>query len=276
MLKLRIITAVVLLSVLLPLLFQQNPSPFVGFALLIISAGAWEWARLNAVNGPVAVFYGVSFAGSLAFVWLFLGIEVPPYFWWFSAGLWLLVIPWLLVRGVDHWQKIPRWLRLSAGFSALVFAWIAMAQARAFGTNFLLSIFSLVWMADISAYFGGKKFGRHKLAPSISPGKSWEGVFAGLLGVLLLSALWIWADSHTSTEFPSFYTELFIRHPIGCWVVFSSLAAVSVTGDLIESLVKRSVGFKDSSNLLPGHGGILDRIDALLPVLPLTIWCLNL
>jgi len=130
-------------------------------------------------------------------------------------------------------------------------------------------------MADIAAYFGGKKFGRHKLAPSISPGKSWEGVFAGLIGVLLLSAAWIWADAHTSAEFPSFYTKLFIRHPFACWAIFASLAAVSVTGDLIESLVKRSIGFKDSSNLLPGHGGVLDRIDALLPVLPLAIWCLN-
>jgi phosphatidate cytidylyltransferase len=275
LLKLRVITALVLLAVLLPLLFQNNPTPFVGVTMVMLSAGAWEWARLNQLSRTAAVCTGAFFATFLTIIWVYIGIQIPTYFWWFSAGLWLFVIPCLLAFGVETWQKIPRWLRMSVGLFSLALAWLAMAQTRAIGPNFLLSIFSLVWIADIAAYFGGKAFGRRKLAPTISPGKSWEGVFVGWLGVLGFAIMWIWLDALAPSGSPSFYTELFARHPFACWIIFSCLAAASVVGDLIESLVKRSAGFKDSSNLLPGHGGILDRIDALLPVLPLTVLCLS-
>ena len=133
----------------------------------------------------------------------------------------------------------------------------------------MLSVMCLVWMADVAAYFGGRAFGRRKLAPSISPGKSWEGVWSGLAGVLLLAAFWIWLDGHINADGLSFYSRLFQQWgAAGLVLALALLAGLSVTGDLVESLVKRAAGAKDSSRLLPGHGGVLDRVDALLPVLP--------
>ncbi len=148
-------------------------------------------------------------------------------------------------------------------------AWLAIAHARVIGINFLLSVLCLVWMADVAAYFGGRAFGHRKLAPSISPGKSWEGVWSGMVGVLFLASLWIWIDSRFNVDGPSLYTRLWLAFGLpGTTAALLALCGLSVVGDLIESLVKRAAGAKDSSQLLPGHGGVLDRVDALLPVVP--------
>ena len=147
--------------------------------------------------------------------------------------------------------------------------WLAVFQAKVIGINFLLSLLALVWMADIAAYFAGRALGRHKLAPAISPGKTWEGAVGGLIGVLLLALAWGWADQHMESDSLSLYTRLQSRGGLVLLLGVAFLAAMSVVGDLVESLVKRSAGFKDSSQLLPGHGGVLDRVDALLPTLPL-------
>jgi len=142
---------------------------------------------------------------------------------------------------------------------------LSVAQARSVGINFLLSVLCLVWMADVAAYFGGRAFGRRKLAPSISPGKSSEGVWSGMLGVLALAAVWIWLDTRGGFDGPSVYTRLWqTLGGLGMLVALLSLCALSVVGDLVESLVKRAAGAKDSSRLLPGHGGVLDRVDALM------------
>ena len=178
------------------------------------------------------------------------------------------------------WAQVPRLVRLPGGVLALWVAWIAVVQAHAVGVNFLLSMLVLVWVADVFAYFAGRslglKFTRNKLAPSISPGKSWEGAWGGMLGVVAVALLWSALDRHYGAAVPSFYSVLQTR---GTWflvlaVVF--MAAMSVVGDLVESLIKRSVGVKDSSGLLPGHGGVLDRIDALLPTLPLAMMLTSL
>jgi phosphatidate cytidylyltransferase len=151
-------------------------------------------------------------------------------------------------------------------------AWLALAQGRGLGLNFLLSVFCLVWVADISAYFGGRSFGRRKLAPRISPGKSWEGVWSGMAGVLLLAVLWLTAETQWAADNPSLFGLLWARlGGLGAAVALVVLAGMSVVGDLFESLVKRAAGAKDSSGLLPGHGGVLDRIDALLPVFPIAL-----
>ncbi len=179
------------------------------------------------------------------------------------------------------WPRVPRALRLAGGVLALWLAWLAMAQARRIGVNFLLSVLVLVWAADIFAYFsgralGGRLTGGRKLAPAISPGKSWEGVWGGMLGVLGVAALWVWLDGAHATGSASLYTRL---HQGGWWLLVLGavfLSAMSVVGDLAESLVKRSAGVKDSSRLLPGHGGVLDRIDALLPALPLAMMLVSL
>jgi phosphatidate cytidylyltransferase len=161
------------------------------------------------------------------------------------------------------------------GLLALWVAWLAAVQARGVGINFLLSILVLVWVADVFAYFAGRAFGmkftRDKLALSISPNKSWEGVWGGMAGVVLLAMAWVWADAAAQAGVASLYTRLAAR---GWWLLLIGalfLAAMSVVGDLVESLIKRSVGAKDSSQLLPGHGGVLDRVDALLPTLPMAM-----
>jgi phosphatidate cytidylyltransferase len=151
-------------------------------------------------------------------------------------------------------------------------AWLALNQAKAVGVNHLLSLLCLVWVADIAAYFGGRAFGRRKLAPAISPGKSWEGVWSGLLGVLVLALAWMAFDRTGLADSSSLYSALQVRLGwVGLVVVCVFLAAMSVVGDLFESLVKRAAGAKDSSRLLPGHGGVLDRVDALLPVFPIAM-----
>ena len=161
------------------------------------------------------------------------------------------------------------------GVAALWLAWMAVAHARLLGVNFLLSVLALVWAADIAAYFAGRAFGMklfsRRLAPSISPGKTWEGALGGALGVLALAAVWIAVDRTFSVADRSFYTRIAqLRPEVLIWAL-PLLTVMSVVGDLVESMVKRSAGAKDSSGLLPGHGGVLDRVDALLPTLPLAL-----
>jgi phosphatidate cytidylyltransferase len=166
-------------------------------------------------------------------------------------------------------------LRLLGGMFALWVAWVAVSQARIAGINFLFSVLVLVWVADISAYFAGRALGgrffNRKLAPSISPGKTWEGACGGMLGVVVCSFVWRGLDSSEYMATTSIYTRLADVHPILMVLAVLFLASMSIVGDLVESLFKRSAGVKDSSNLLPGHGGVLDRVDALLPILPLAM-----
>jgi phosphatidate cytidylyltransferase len=152
-----------------------------------------------------------------------------------------------------------------------------MTQSRSIGLNFIMSVFCLVWMADIAAYFGGRALGRRKLAPTISPGKSWEGVYSGVAGVLALALVWSQVENGLAPQSLSLFTRLHSTLGIvGALLALALLAGMSVVGDLMESLVKRAAGAKDSSKLLPGHGGVLDRVDALLPVFPLTLALINL
>ncbi|HJV60023.1 MAG TPA: phosphatidate cytidylyltransferase [Albitalea sp.] len=273
MLKQRVITALVLLAVLLPALFAPVAWPFAVLTLVLIGAGGWEWARLNGVAGGAALALGVALAGACGLaLWLGWAGAAPAAVWWLATLVWVLGGVWALKVGPAGWPRLSQVLRCALGLVALWTAWLALANAKSTGINFILSIFCLVWAADIAAYFGGKRFGRRKLAPAISPGKSWEGVWSGMLGVLLLSMLWLWIDRSFGVDSASLYTVLHARlGPVGLVLALLFLAAMSVVGDLVESLSKRSAGAKDSSNLLPGHGGVLDRIDALLPVFPLAL-----
>ncbi|HNQ08877.1 MAG TPA: phosphatidate cytidylyltransferase [Giesbergeria sp.] len=276
MLKQRILTALVLLAILLPALFHPSPVAFTAVILVLMAAAAWEWGRLNACGPVGAVLVGAACLALCAASWALGWVQRPlGVLWLAGGGCWVLGSAWLLRAGVPGWPRVPAALRLVAGIAALWMAWMAVVQARALGVNFLLSVMCLVWMADIAAYFAGRKFGlrftRAKLAPSISPGKSWEGVWGGVVGVLLLALGWVLADAHFQADQPSFYTVVARQ---GWWmllVVALFMTAMSVAGDLVESLIKRSAGVKDSSQLLPGHGGVLDRVDALLPTLPLAL-----
>jgi len=274
MLKQRVVTALVLLALLLPALFAPVAWPFALLTLVLISAAGWEWGRLNGLTGAAAVAVGgVVLALCLAAMAAGWTAAPPPGLWWLATLVWVLGGAWALRHGPDGWGRHgPAW-RQTVGVLALSLAWLALGRARAEGLNFLLSVFCLVWMADIAAYFGGRSFGRRKLALSISPGKSWEGVWSGMAGVLVLGFAWhALIDGRPGVDSTSLYGLLFDR--LG--VVLGALAllflsAMSVVGDLVESLVKRSAGAKDSSRLLPGHGGVLDRVDALLPVFPLAL-----
>ncbi len=276
MLKQRIVTAVVLLAILLPALFYPSPVPFAAVTLVLIGAAAWEWGRLNGLRHAGALFIALLCLALCGISWESGLIDRPLRMLWSIVGAaWVLAGAWLLRGGVAGWPTVPRLVRMILGVLALWLAWLAVAQARSIGINFLLSVLVLVWVADISAYFAGRAFGlkftRGKLAPAISPGKSWEGVWGGMLGVVVLAACWVAADVKLAAQVPSLYTRLAAQ---GWWLLLigvAFLAAMSVVGDLVESLIKRSAGVKDSSGLLPGHGGVLDRIDALLPTLPLAM-----
>jgi phosphatidate cytidylyltransferase len=278
MLKTRVITAVVLLAVLLPVLFQASPWPFAWVTVALMGAAGWEWARLNGLPGTGAVAAGVALA--LACVWTLLlgGLHAPPsWIWGLATGIWVLGGAHALRVGPAGWPQLARVGRLALGALLLWGAWLAIVQAKVLGINFILSVFCLVWMADIAAYFCGRAFGKRKLAPAISPGKSWEGVWGGMAGVILLGFVWVHViDVRLAVDSPSLYTLLVQRHGLVSLLALVFLGAMSVVGDLFESLVKRAAGAKDSSNLLPGHGGVLDRIDALLPVFPLALALIRL
>jgi phosphatidate cytidylyltransferase len=195
--------------------------------------------------------------------------------------VWVLVAVYLLKNGVASWARVPQSLRLILGVLLICSAWLAVAQLREMGINLLLSALLLVWAADICAYaagrlLGGKLFGSRKLAPSISPGKTWEGVLGGFVGVLLVAYFWLWVDQKYRSDSLSLYTLLWERSIAIPPLVLVYLTMLAVVGDLMESLVKRSAGVKDSSGLLPGHGGVLDRVDALLPVLPAAMFFVSL
>ncbi len=282
MLKTRIITALILLAILLPALFYTGSNlPFTILVLVFMAAGAWEWGRLNGFGmlgglATAAVCLALCL-GSWALGWL----GQPLTMLWLVAGsIWVLGGALLLRAGVPGWGLIPKPVRLAGGVLALWVAWMALVQAHAVGINFLLSILVLVWIADVFAYIAGRtlglKFTKSKLAVSISPGKSWEGAWGGAIGVVVLALVWSALDKHYKVSVPSFYSVLQAQ---GTWFLVLAaifMAAMSVVGDLVESLIKRSVGVKDSSGLLPGHGGVLDRIDALLPVLPLAMMLTSL
>lgn len=274
MLGQRVVTAIVLLALLLPSLWAVSPWPFALLTLLLVSAGAWEWARLNGVAAVAAV--GPAALLAVAGLWAVHtggASQIPAPVWWGSASGWLVIGALALSAGPRAWLHWPAVLRLALGLVALWVAWLALTQARSLGVNFLMSVLCLVWAADIGAYAAGRAFGRRKLAPTISPGKSWEGVAGGVLSVLALAALWVLVlDRHWPVDSASLYTRLVAQFGwLGLLPLALLLAAFSVVGDLFESLVKRAAGAKDSSRLLPGHGGVLDRVDALLPVLPLAM-----
>lgn len=281
MLRQRIITALVLVAVLLGSLMVQSRWPFALLTLALMAAGGWEWARLNQANSEAAWAMGAAVAvlglGSWLTGWGRPGQPESAWLWWGMLMLWIVVGVVALRSGPTLWPRLPRQLRIGVGLLVLWAAWLALVQARQIGVNLMLSTLCLVWMADVAAYFGGRRYGRRKLAPAISPGKSWEGVWSGMAGVLLLAAIWIALDRRFGFDGPSLYTLLLQAFgPAGLVVASLSLAALGVVGDLLESLVKRAAGAKDSSQLLPGHGGVLDRVDALLPVLPAALALLTM
>lgn len=271
MLKTRVITAIVLLAVFLPVILFAPIGIFGALIGFVLVFAAWEWARLLKMTGSQPVVYAV--IAGLVLVASNAGFAISPHALYQAAAIfWVLAVPFALVRKPALAAGPWRIFLFIAGIFVFVACWYALVEARLRGVAFVLSLLLVVWLADIGAYFAGKRFGRFKLAPSVSPGKTWEGVLGGWLSVLVVAALAMQSAVFAPTLFTAFLERLgWPRALLGV----SVLVAFSVVGDLFESLLKRQAGVKDSSGLLPGHGGVLDRIDALLPVLPLAMLLLS-
>jgi phosphatidate cytidylyltransferase len=258
MLKARVMTALVLLPIVLACLFAGIPMVWETFALVALAIGAWEWSRFASFSWfEMLVFIAGYLVAGSAWLWL-------PIAWAWAAPLdvfallfWLLLAPCWLQR---KWALQPKWLAALTGWLILLAALAAVTRLHALksGPIVLLLVLAIAWIADIAAYFAGRAFGKNKLAPSISPGKTREGVYGAVLavGIYLIALHQFGAPIFAAIPLP-------ILLPLGI-----ALTAVSVVGDLFESLLKRQCGMKDSSNLLPGHGGVLDRIDSLLALAP--------
>ncbi|MDY0330377.1 MAG: phosphatidate cytidylyltransferase [Thiomonas sp.] len=278
MLRQRVLTALVLMALLLPTLFWRDPLPFALLTLAFCAVGMGEWARLAGYRGwGILTFWASIWAVmAVALLWLLQqqAWELAATWLWLACGTaWLLALGLSLPRA--HLPAVlahPLALAL-LGFLLLQAAWLALVQLRMQGALFMLSLLALVWVADIAAYFGGRAWGHRKLAPSISPGKTRAGAWSALAATLFYAVVCV---SLTPLH-PNYFSQLETRFGwVGLvfWVVV--LLAFAIGGDLFESLLKRAAGQKDSGKLLPGHGGVLDRIDSLLPVLPLALLLLTL
>ena len=265
MLKARVVTALILLAGLLSSLFLLPSLGWLLFAALVCGGAALEWGAMVGFGPAPRRVYALLLSCMCLAGGLVAGLHVPgsvaPFartpVYALSALFWLLCVPfWLRAR----WKLPGAGAAALVGFVLLVPPSLAIAHLRLLSPWLLLGVMAAVWVADIAAYFTGRAFGRRKLAPSISPGKSWEGAYGAVVGVAVYGLACL----------------SYIGYPLGepgrlvlALVGLVAFTAVSIIGDLFESLVKRQAGVKDSGTLLPGHGGILDRIDSLTSTLPL-------
>ncbi|HEY5897478.1 MAG TPA: phosphatidate cytidylyltransferase [Burkholderiales bacterium] len=250
----RVVTAAALIAALLAVLFLLPRAAFAALVAILIAAGGHEWARLCRLASGRAWIYGGLAAAVYALIYL--GSEPGMRAAFIAAAFfWLLAAPLWLSRGVHAQQRIAL---LASGFLVLVPAGLALAALPAAQ---VLAVLVLVWVADTAAYFVGRAWGRRKLAPSISPGKTWEGAAGGVCGALAYAII----------------CAAFVGHIAWAPLVAGAalLAALSIVGDLFESAAKRQAGVKDSGTLLPGHGGILDRIDSATATLPIAALLLS-
>jgi phosphatidate cytidylyltransferase len=268
MLRTRVVTALALLPLVLGMLFFANVAWWAGFALAIVLVAGWEWSRMCGLS-PFAWRAYLVASGAIGGALLTAHLRMPAVLYAQFSEAVLMAATYFWIFGAPAWLAMklrpPPWALALCGWLVLWPMWAAMIELRSASPWLLLAVAALVWVADISAYFAGRRFGRLKLAPAISPGKTWEGVAGALLGVLVYGiALDVYAHSQPTPLTPYFG---------GPWGALSLLAMVGLTivavyGDLFESWLKRGAGMKDSSKLLPGHGGMLDRIDALTSTLP--------
>lgn len=264
MLKTRVVTAFVLLGVLLGALFFLPPIGWLAFASLICGGAAWEWGGLGRFGGAQRAVYAVLMGGACLLLGGVSGLAGDARspaglagFYALSAAFWLAVVPFWLKR---KWRLQGSSSTALVGLIVLLPPALAMAHLRAVSPLLLLAAIAAVSVADISAYFTGRAFGRRKLAPEISPGKTWEGAGGAVAGVVIFGVLLALGSSSEFGRTPLVVALL---------PLLAGFTAVSIEGDLFESLLKRQAGLKDSGTLLPGHGGILDRIDSLTSTLPL-------
>ncbi|QGZ32022.1 phosphatidate cytidylyltransferase [Stutzerimonas stutzeri] len=264
MLKQRIITAAILLPIALIGFFLLEGLAFALFIGVVVVLGAWEWARLAGFSGQGARI-GYAVIVSLLLMLLYRLPAITPWLLALSVVWWLVATALVLSYPASqrHWGG--RVGSLMIGLMILLPAWQALVVLKQWpqGNWLIVAVMVLVWAADIGAYFSGKALGRRKLAPQVSPGKSWEGLIGGLITSLLITL--------GVGLYQGWSPRVLVLGLLGAAVV----VVISVVGDLTESMFKRSSGIKDSSQLLPGHGGVMDRIDSLtaaVPVFTVLLW----
>ncbi|HVF17018.1 MAG TPA: phosphatidate cytidylyltransferase [Steroidobacteraceae bacterium] len=254
MLRQRIITALILAALVLGAIFWLPEDITAAVITLLVLAGAWEWAAFTGLKHALGrIAYVLLIAGCIAFVWSH-GTSSPraeqllsaALIWWVVALVWVATMPSVGNRGSAA----------LAGILVLVPAWLALIRLHQLAPYWLLFLLLLVVATDVGAYFAGRKFGRHKLAPKVSPGKTWEGVLGGLAAAAVTAAI---GTAWFKVDIAAFIAV--------CAVV----VAASVVGDLTESLFKRHAGLKDSGTILPGHGGVLDRVDSVTAAAPIFV-----
>jgi phosphatidate cytidylyltransferase len=270
MLKTRILTAAVLIPLTLGALFWLSPRGWGVFTLAIVGVAAVEWADLASYRTAMWLLF-VAGTFLIGLVLLFIpgsGFQsergwpeaIPLCICGAATLFWLLLAPVWLAAG---WHVESKLALALIGWLVLIATWVAVVQIKARSPGLLLALMAIVWIADTAAYFSGRAFGKRKLAPTISPGKTWEGVYGALLatGLYALALLWFAPEAG--------YTRAQSIDALAIWLALVlALTALSIVGDLFESQLKRQRGVKDSGRILPGHGGILDRIDAQLAAMP--------
>ena len=284
MLKQRVITAIVLLLILIGS-YMLGPVAFAGVMAIAFILAQWEWLKLSGLNSIISALIAVVVGGSAAAITYLVSLDLQvinhasqEYQQLYAnlSGMFVmyLTVITLLWVGISIRVFFARKTglpvnRIVVGISGVFFppaAWLAfVAMYATFGISMVISLLAIVWVADIMAYFTGMAFGKHRMSPAISPKKSWEGVAGGMLSVMLLGLLFAWLAPEIKT-IPGVIVE-----SMGAvvWIIIAYiLVSLSIVGDLFESALKRQAGIKDSSNLLPGHGGFYDRLDAMMPTLP--------
>ena len=268
MLRTRILTAAVLIPAVLAALFLLPPRGWGIVTLLVIAFAASEWSRLVDLPVPLRIaFMAITLFVGLAL--LFMPASAFARGWpaptvmvacGIATAFWIAVAPpWVASR----WPTRAALPMAVVGFVVLIGAWMALVELQARSPWLVLAAMAIVWIADTAAYFTGRAFGRHKLAPQVSPGKTWEGVYGAWVAVAIYAAALVPLAAHAG------FREPVTGVAIALWIAFAVVVvAISVVGDLFESLLKRHAGVKDSGALLPGHGGVLDRTDALLAAMP--------
>ncbi len=284
MLKQRVITAIVLLLILIGS-YMLGPVAFAGVMAIAFILAQWEWLKLSGLNSIISALIAVVVGGSAAAITYLVSLDLQvinhasqEYQQLYAnlSGMFVmyLTVITLLWVGISIRVFFARKTglpvnRIVVGITGVFFppaAWLAfVAMYATFGISMVISLLAIVWVADIMAYFTGMAFGKHRMSPAISPKKSWEGVAGGMLSVMLLGLLFAWFAPEIKT-IPGVIVE-----SMGAlvWIITAYiLVSLSIVGDLFESALKRQAGIKDSSNLLPGHGGFYDRLDAMMPTLP--------
>jgi len=252
MLRQRIITALLLAPCALAAILWVPHQLTTGVLALLVLAGAWEWAAFTRLSTPLLrAFYVIAVAAVIGVLW-FMGIDQQrldrvldaSLIWWLLALLWVVFFP----------ARKSRSVAAVAGFLVLIPAWLALVRLHERAPQLVLFLLLLVVAADVGAYFAGRRYGRRKLAPQVSPGKTWEGVYGGLAAaaaMTIIGVFWFGVNA------PPFFA------------LCMAAVLASIVGDLTESLFKRHAGLKDSGSLLPGHGGVLDRVDSVTAAAPI-------